>query len=608
LARDDKRQLLRQPPKQLYAWLAGILGCLFSFGLGARGILGRLFTWIPGDQGDAALNNWILERNLQYGLQGGQGLNLTALFTTNTFWPETNTLAWSDNWLALTPVYSLLRLAAPPGQAFALLITLCISANVAACYRLCRHATSRSGDRLLAACLAGFSLTMLARLGHAQLMPAFAGVLAIDAALAALSREAATGVVDPASNPSAAARRAGAPQWRLLIHADGALTALLWLLLQLAIGFYQGVFFAVASACLLAAVLCQHWMTRGTVLRFTWCGLTQASQRTNLVLRLVGLGVLVGLNGVIYRQYLLFSRQVGRRPWDEVASMIPKVWSFGFNSLSNPGSVSLPAPIQSIDATSYPGAFWEHSLFPGYTYALLLGLGIWLGWRSLKANGEGWPWPLMLLGQTCLLMLVVSLGIGGRHQLITAWAVLYQWVPGFSALRAVSRIGLPLVLLAAPILAWTLAELQSRLDRQRRLAVLATLLALYVAGNVITPGVPRFASRPYEARVKTVSQRVGRLVRKGDCRAFYLAASTQTLPAALDSQLMAMWASLRTGYPTVSGYSGHTPTDGWTAHMSKDELRNWLRQRGLDDRAVASVCWIPADRVFDRGVRKPDSP
>ena len=594
--------MITQPPKQIYAWLAGILGCLLSFGLGARGLLGRLFTWIPGDQGDAALNNWILERNLQYGLQGGHGLDLAALFTTNSFWPESNTLAWSDNWLALTPVYSLLRLAAPPGQAFALLITLCISANVAACFRLCRHATSRSGYRLLSACLAGFSLTMLARLGHAQLMPAFAGVLAIDAALASLSRETASGGSEPASDSSAST------PWRLVIHADDVLTAMLWLLLQLAIGFYQGVFFALASACLLTVVLCQPWVHRGTVLRFMWSGLTPSAQRTSLLLRLAGVGVLVALNGVIYRQYFLFSRQVGSRPWDEVASMIPKFWSFGFNTLSNPESVSLPAPIQSINAISYPGAFWEHSLFPGYAYALLLGLGIWLGWRGLKANGHSWPWQLTMLGQTCLLMLIVSVGIGGRHELITAWALLYQWLPGFSALRAVSRIGLALVLLAAPILAWTLAELHSRLDRQRMQAVVAALLALYVAGNVITPGVPRFASRPYEARVEKVSKRVDRLVRKGDCRAFYLSAASETLPAALDSQLMAMWASLRTGYPTVSGYSGHTPSEGWTAHMSEAELQRWLRDRGLDDSGVESVCWIPVDRVFEEDDRSQISP
>ena len=41
--------------------------------------------------------------------------------------------------------------------------------------------------RLIASCLSGFSLTVLTRLGHAQLMPAFAGILAMDAFISSLS-------------------------------------------------------------------------------------------------------------------------------------------------------------------------------------------------------------------------------------------------------------------------------------------------------------------------------------------------------------------------------------------------------------------------------------
>ena len=588
----------RRHPQQAYAWIAGIFGCLLSFGLGARGLTGRFFAWIPGDQGDAALNNWILERNLQYGLQGGKWLNIHDLFTTNTFWPETNTLAWSDNWLALTPLYSALRLAVAPGQAFALLIALCLTANVVACYRLCRHATHHSNHRLIAACLAGFSLTILARLGHAQLMPAFAGVLAIDAALTAFSINTDLADTEPSNTQNAHQSNPGSQQQRINIQADGIINALLWLLLQLAIGFYQGVFFALAATCLVTALLLQRWTKRGTTLSIHWPEFTGTRQQASFLLRSITIALLLGFNGLIYRQYFLFSREVGKRPWDEVASMIPKVWSFGFNVLSNPGSVSLPAPIQSINANAYPGAFWEHSLFPGYTYALLLGLGLWLGWRGLRPSSTPWPWRLTLLAQTCLLMLLVSLGVGGRNQIITAWALLYQWVPGFSALRAVSRIGLPLALLAAPILAWTLTELQGRLSQQRMQYVLATLLALYVAGNVVTPSLPRFASRPYEARVDKVSRRVDRLVSKGDCRAFYLAAATEGMPAALDSQLMAMWASLRTGYPTVSGYSGHIPGNGWSTHMSKQALQSWLQHEGVKPAAIEKVCWISSDQVF----------
>ena len=60
------------------------------------------------------------------------------------------------------------------------LLVLSLTANLMACFHLCRHATENKFYRLLASLLSAFSLTLLARISHAQLMPAFAGVLAID--------------------------------------------------------------------------------------------------------------------------------------------------------------------------------------------------------------------------------------------------------------------------------------------------------------------------------------------------------------------------------------------------------------------------------------------
>ena len=150
----------------------------------------RLFELVPGDTGDAALNNWFLERNWQYLLNGENIFNIKEIFNLKIFWPEINTLAWSDNWIVLTPLYGLIRIFSSEGQAFTLLISICLSANVLACYQLCRHATQRKLYRLIAALLSGFSLTILARIGHAQLMPAFAGVLAIDSLIASLNPKA----------------------------------------------------------------------------------------------------------------------------------------------------------------------------------------------------------------------------------------------------------------------------------------------------------------------------------------------------------------------------------------------------------------------------------
>ena len=93
------------------------------FGLGEKlsfltTSLGRIFAWTPGDIYDASLNNWFLENNFQYFLKGGNLLNISKVFEANLYWPENNTLAMSDNWILLTPIYAIIRSFLSPNFAF----------------------------------------------------------------------------------------------------------------------------------------------------------------------------------------------------------------------------------------------------------------------------------------------------------------------------------------------------------------------------------------------------------------------------------------------------------------------------------------------------------
>jgi len=406
-------------------------------------------------------------------------------------------------------------------------------------------------------------------------MPAFAGLLALDSLLDAMKR----------------------PDSSSALRVDGSKLglAIVWLLLQIGLGFYQGAFFTLAFACLISIVLAQRGLgsiksievTRQTNGSMRWLGFNAA----------IGIPILV-LDGLIYRQYVIFSRVAGPRPWDTVASMIPKVWSYGFNVLSDAQTVSFPAPVQWISDKTYPGPFWEHSLFPGYAFVLVLGAAIWLVCQEWIRGHQALNWRLSLITQTCLLMILSSIGFGGRNQVFSAWFILYEWVPGFSALRAVSRIGLPLVLMSAPLLAWTLSRVRRRLGRNRMTGVLAGLMALYLAGNLVTPGAPRFASRPYEANDQKVTNRVERITAERGCTSFYIAAPPRSdRPTAIHWQLVAMWASLNSGIPTVNGHSGHTPAAGWTREMSQDQLRAWLTAKGLEAETIERVCWIDSKEL-----------
>ena len=586
---------------QFYVFLTALTSCLFLYGLGEKGsflgnAFGKIFVWIPGDIFDGSLNNWFLERNYQFLLGGGNFLSFDEVFNANIYWPEKNTLAWSDNWILLTPIYIVLRQLASPGLAFTYLITLCLIANVMSCYRLCRHATNREVYKLIAACLSGFSLTVLARFGHAQIMPAFAGVLAIDCFINSLSYKYSKKI---SSNDQFKNHKNNL----LYINIPSVFNGIIWLLLQIGIGFYQGMFFTLASACLLAILIFNRLFIKDIKFMFYFGSIKKilVFNTVKNFSKIITFIFLLGVNFLIYRQYLIFSKISGGRSYGEVAKMLPKFWSLGFNTLSNPGSVSLPAPIQSINFNTYPGPFWEHSMFPGYTFVILLFLAILFAVQGCipYKRYQRMPWKVLTLGQTCALLLLISMGIGGSTPIISIWLFLWKFVPGISALRAVARIGIPIALMLSPLLAWSLHELNNRLDKKNMIITLSLLFMIYLAGNVST-GIMRFEKETYQSNLEIFTSKISKIIKEKDCKAFYLASpnTNSWMYDRAHPQLIAMWASIKLGIPTASGYSGHDPKDGWNHMMNRTQLEDWLREKGLNKDEIKNVCLISGEEVF----------
>jgi hypothetical protein len=540
--------------------IAACIASLITVGAGSKGLHQPLFPWIPGDPNDNAFNNWVLERNYQLLKSGLAWTDIQKLFTTNSFWPLTNTLAWSDNWIVLTPVYALFRLLTSSGQAFTALIGLCLATNFVACYRLSGVGSQQIHYRLVAALLSAFSLTSLAQLfaSHAQLMPAFAGVLAVDTIARSFTRQE-----DIAEGQ------------KLTVQGEGILIGTILLLLQLAIGFYQGVFFALAG-CFTITLGFAPWEKNKKIALNT--KKLKRLSKANILTYLAFVGLMV-MNAIIYSQYYLFSKQSGARQWQEVASMIPTIFSYGHNHLAIPANVTIPAPIQQMDI---PVA-WEHSLFPGYAFYLLLILALWLWQRQEKA------YSLSLIGGCCLLMLAISTGIGGHDKLITAWYLLYSKIPGFAALRAVTRISIPLTLLAAPILANGLDSLERVQSKNKMGPFLVALTILYLLGNVVSPGLTSFSMQDYKNRVNHLTASVKAISSERHCSSFFLASPEAASP---ERQILAMWTSLKTNIPTISGYSGWLPQDGWRQSMNEATMNQWLSDQGLSQEEIKQACWI----------------
>lgn len=551
--------------KTVVAALLLIAGSLFVVDAGLPGPGDPAFLWFPGNEIDAGMNLWLLERNRQLVL-GMSAWGLQSIFTTRAFWPEQNTLAWSDNWLMATPIFSVLRLMLPSAQAFAALVACSVAGNALACYRLARHGSVRWWPRVAGAGLASLSLTIVARIGHAQLMPAFAGVLAIDALLTAASEAGGAGI-----------RR---------LNRRTLLRAFAWLQLQLALGFYLGVFFMLAAMCLLACHLVQARVRQGQgQVEEEPVQLTGPWRRWLIV----NAGLLL-FNGAVYLQHARAARMTGTRPWHEVSLMIPRAWSYGYNAFATAQQVSMPAPVQYGE--SFPGPFWEHSMFPGYAFAaaVLLGMRYWPALRQSHA--------IAILMATCGLLMLLTLGVGGRDDVWSLWYALYEWVPGMSAVRAVARIGVVLSLVAAPVLSAGLDHFAMHRDGRLRMARWMALGAVWAASGLTVPNDHRVDTVQYDSRMRASSQRIAELVRSHGCEAFYVAAPAGSdVSAAARWQLMVMWGSLGSGVPTVNGYSGHFPGGGWSPSMDADRLAEYLAGKGVSRSIRDRTCWFAASDV-----------
>jgi hypothetical protein len=177
---------------------------------------------------------------------------------------------------------------------------------------------------------------------------------------------------------------------------------------------------------------------------------------------------------------------------------------------------------------------------------------------------------------------IVLLAFDGTDAL---WHWVYYKVPGGSALRAVGRVAL-VVLVPAAI---GLAALLARAGFSRR---------PWAAGLLVAACVAEQAVRTSTTDGSAEAARVAALARRVDPAhdAFYHHPGPGPLvPEAY--HLDAMWAALEADVPTINGYSGGFPR-GWDALYQVDfphgvppdeALREWLDRRGVPAERVQAI-------------------
>ncbi len=496
------------------------------------------FRRVETDLRDTPFNNYVLE----HGYQWLRGAALHRDFwSPPIFYPHPNTAAYSDILLTVGPFYWIWRfLGAAPDTSFQLWLFTVAILNFAGAYLLLRRWFDLSAVAgSLGAFLFAFGSPRLAQIGHQQLVPQFYTLLAFYALFEIFQ-------VAPEKQ-----NRTRVTTWIAIFFLSA--TA------QLYAGFYQGWFlvFCVGVAALWAVIL------RGYRQRLF------STLREYLIPTLLSMTVSAWLLLPMLNHYMAAAGEVRSRLFIDAYNTMPRwqTWLYmGETSWLYGWTASAP--------------FFTRLEFP---HEQVVGIGlvtlVLVVWGLVEHRQQS---SVRLLGLTAgsliLYMLVLS-----SAMILTAYH--FYYVPGAYAVRIMSRIGLIMLFPASVGLA---LFFQKRL--QGRVGWLLPVLALLVVLEQ-GRGIPSYDKIEARAEIQRLADQV-----PADCEAFFL---TPREGSTGEYNILAMWVQLRTGKPTVNGYSGNQPPNwpfvDWKVETEHDRemislaLRKWATLHRMDPE---KICWI----------------
>ena len=529
----------QQPGDCSRAQGAGALAILLTaFAVGFVGFPMRVVGWqaqyLPGDDIDNPLNNFVLEHGYRY-VSG----KAESFWDIPSYYPQPKVTAWSDAHLGMLPIYSAFRVAGlSPERAFQGHFLISFPPNfIAAAWALRRLRFGPFGAAA-GAYLFTFGLPLVAQLNHTQLFPRFLVPLAVVFAWEYL-REPRV--------------------WRLAALAACAVGQA-----------YLSVYFGYFLGLLLGTGFVLSAARFGRQL--PWKALLTAGGRD------WGKPALVIVSAAVAMLPLSIghARGAGMPPREQVRLLAPPAGAW----LTPPAAASVYAELG--DATGYRASMGERQLVPGLVTLAALAVGLALMVRP-GPFGDTRAAVAVAAWSAVLLALVVT-----RFEDVWLYAPVTH-IPGIGGIRAIGRVVLVLLFPAGVALAGCVDVVVARAGRVGRVPALlagAIFLALVVADHWLAPKSGERAAEWAEMQyplehILARQERIGAAIRRqpGATLVYvFPSVGENKRDARLVVQLEAMRASQDLGIPCVNGWSGYLPND-WEFFLGYRDLMTWLTVR-----------------------------
>lgn len=466
-----------------------------------------MLSMMPGNIGDARLNNYFLENTYQF-LIGG----VDSLWNLGFFSPFPYVIGFSDNLFGTSPVYILARiLDFKVDTSFQIWFIFGYVFNFAACFYALRRLNSSIIASSVGALIFAFALPIAAHAGHAQLHYRFGLPLSIVFFILFVDSK----------------------KWSYL------LVSAWWMVWQFFAGVYIGFFtlLMLSSVIIVYAIfiICNRHTSIGLELKKYFLSWRVASFRSRLIFFVI-LVLLFALMLVLFYPYFMVSNLYGaKRSWDEISTMLPRPQSYFL------ADNSLIWSIRDAELFSKIPMRHEHQMFMGLIPIVLAIFGFFIGIYRVNRL------PFILLSGMLALLIVSTLYVGG----VSFWYFLHD-LPLFSAIRVMSRLDqaflFPIAFLAAIFIDYL------RVGYRFGVKLILIIIAPLIIAESALSNMDVSDKNSWRDRVEKIDHLLPNNL-DGDSILFFAQRSGPPFADELD----AMWVSLLSGKKTMNGYSGLYP-------------------------------------------------